>query len=310
VAKWTSAGWEYYLQDAMGSVIGMANASGVSTANINYDSFGNIRSQTGASAAISSSIGAEPRYHGMLLDAVSGLYHVRARTYDARTGRFTSRDPIAGSVGQPESAHPYSFCRASPHLWVDPTGLMSMPELSGVQAGIGILANIAAQAAGAAFRAALATAVIGVGIVAMQQTRDDTRDRTLDVTTDLTRDDDPACVGPSINIGGEGEIPDAININTDLILDPNFVASRDGTTTIRDMQSRGQQFIAYDGSRLPIRSSSCCTVFTKSIPPYVKTQLFLEIRRVLKPNGVWVDYQFVGDAEVPYIRYRKGAFGL
>ena len=37
VAKWTSAGWEYYLQDAMGSVIGMASASGASTATITLD---------------------------------------------------------------------------------------------------------------------------------------------------------------------------------------------------------------------------------------------------------------------------------
>jgi RHS repeat-associated protein len=101
-------------QDAMGSVIGMADASGASTATLKYDTFGTVTSSSGASAVILTSIGTDFRYHGMQLDAASGLYHVRARTYDARTGRFTSRDPVAGVRAEPESRHPYTFNRNNP----------------------------------------------------------------------------------------------------------------------------------------------------------------------------------------------------
>ena len=74
----------------------MADGSGASTASIEYDAFGNVTSSSGSAAAIPSSVGTDFRYHGMQLDTASGLYHVRARTYDARTGRFTSRDPVSG----------------------------------------------------------------------------------------------------------------------------------------------------------------------------------------------------------------------
>jgi RHS repeat-associated protein len=133
----------------MGSVIGMANASGASTATIKYDSFGNVTSATGAGAAISSSLGSEPRYHGMQLDAVSGLYHVRARTYDARTGRFTSRDPISGIVKTPEANHPYGIANSNPHVWRDPSGLFAtLTEVSVGVLAAGILATIALPTAG------------------------------------------------------------------------------------------------------------------------------------------------------------------
>jgi RHS repeat-associated protein len=142
----SSGAIEYYLQDAMGSVIGMANASGASTASIKYDSFGTIRSQTGASATISSSIGAEPRFHGMLLDVATGLYHVRARTYDATTGRFTSRDPVSGVQRRPETLNPFLFNHNSPHTWRDPSGEFSLGETMLALAVTGILASTAMPA--------------------------------------------------------------------------------------------------------------------------------------------------------------------
>ena len=134
---------EYYLQDAMGSVIGMASAAGSSVASIKYDSFGQVTSATGASASIDSTIGADFRYHGMQLDAPSGLYHVRARTYDARTGRFTSRDPIAGCRMAPESMNPYTFNHHNAHVWRDPSGRFSMMEISVTSFVVGVLAGIA-----------------------------------------------------------------------------------------------------------------------------------------------------------------------
>jgi len=115
---------EYYLQDAMGSVIGMADAAGSSAATIKYDAFGNVTAASGSAAAIPSSVGTDFRYHGMQLDAATGLYHVRARTYDARTGRFTSRDPVDGITMEPERNHPYAYGNSNLHVWTDPSGAM------------------------------------------------------------------------------------------------------------------------------------------------------------------------------------------
>jgi RHS repeat-associated protein len=113
-------------QDAMGSVIAQANGSGASTATIKYDGFGNILDASGPSASIDPSIGSEPRFHGMMLDAATGLYYVRARYYDSQTGRFVTRDPIIGKRSYPETYHPYTFVNSSPMIYVDPSGSFLM----------------------------------------------------------------------------------------------------------------------------------------------------------------------------------------
>ena len=48
IAKITLSGVEYFLGDAMGSVIGKASSAGASTASIRYDAFGNATSRRGA----------------------------------------------------------------------------------------------------------------------------------------------------------------------------------------------------------------------------------------------------------------------
>ncbi len=119
----------YYLQDAMGSVIGITNASGEVASTFKYDAFGNITSSTGALANVPSAIGFDFRYHGMLSDSNADLLYARARTYDARTGRFTSRDPAEGLPTLPETYNRYSFASSNPHLYRDPTGLYSIMEV-------------------------------------------------------------------------------------------------------------------------------------------------------------------------------------
>jgi RHS repeat-associated protein len=113
---------EYLLADVMGSVIAKSNSEGVSTANIKYDGFGNITSATGSASGIDSAVGMEPRFQGMALDAATGIYYVRARSYDARAGRFLSRDGVDGLTKEPERNNFYVFCRSNPHIWVDPSG--------------------------------------------------------------------------------------------------------------------------------------------------------------------------------------------
>ena len=100
----------------------------------------------------------------MWLDDVSGLYHVRARTYDAATGRFLSRDPVSGILGTPESMNPYVFCNNNGRVWMDPTGEISLAEVNATVTSIMILASRALPAFGSLLRAARFVNGFGGGV--------------------------------------------------------------------------------------------------------------------------------------------------
>lgn len=79
-----------------------------------------------------------------MLDRSTGLYFVRARTYDSRVGRFMSRDPVAGVTSVPESQHPYVFVYNNPFVLCDPSGGFSLTEtqitlvIQGIQAAMAV----------------------------------------------------------------------------------------------------------------------------------------------------------------------------
>ncbi|AFZ10870.1 RHS repeat-associated core domain protein (plasmid) [Oscillatoria nigro-viridis PCC 7112] len=120
----------YYLTDAMGSVIGLAGASGQGVAKFNYDSFGNLKSSSGTAASLPGNAGGDFRFQGQWLDEATGLYNFRARYYDPETGRFMSYDPIDLIEMEPESSNPYQFVYNNPHVYSDPTGMFSIMELN------------------------------------------------------------------------------------------------------------------------------------------------------------------------------------
>ena len=112
----------YYLQDAMGSVIGLADGTATNTSTLQYDGFGNERASTGVLAALPVASRGDYRFHGMWRDASTDLYYVRARTYDARTGRFLSRDPVEGQRARPETFEGSRFVQGNPYVMRDPSG--------------------------------------------------------------------------------------------------------------------------------------------------------------------------------------------
>ena len=65
------------------------------------------------------------RFSGSLLDADTGLYHMRARQYDPSNGRFHSVDPLL-----PDRASPYIsayvYAENRPTVLIDPSGLGSV----------------------------------------------------------------------------------------------------------------------------------------------------------------------------------------
>ena len=135
----------YYLTDAMGTVIGLADGIGAEVGDFRYDSFGNLRSSTGVGAAVGAA-GGDFRFQGQWLESGSGLYHFRARDYDAQTGLFTSRDPVDFVEMEPESFNPYQFVYNNPLIFSDPTGMITMSELNVGDVISNILSTIRSQA--------------------------------------------------------------------------------------------------------------------------------------------------------------------
>jgi RHS repeat-associated protein len=101
---------EYELSDGLGSTTGLADGTGAVTDTYTYDVYGAVRTRTGTSPN-------EFTYTGEQVDS-SGLQYLRARYYDAATGRFASRDPLP-------FAQRYAYVGGNPANLVDPTGLCS-----------------------------------------------------------------------------------------------------------------------------------------------------------------------------------------
>jgi RHS repeat-associated protein len=112
----------------MGSVIALVGDSPSDRATIHYDGFGNVRRVGGSAGmvALPSATGGDFRFQGMWSDAGTGLYYVRARVYDAQTGRFLSRDPAEGEREDPIAYLAYAFANANPLMFFDPTGRVAL----------------------------------------------------------------------------------------------------------------------------------------------------------------------------------------
>ncbi len=118
----------WYLEDGLGSVVGLADEAGGLAASREYDAFGNVAATAGEAGP--AHLGGGLAFHGEWRESATGLYHLRARDYDPRTGRFLSRDPAEGDLYQPESLHPYLFAFGNPLLYQDPTGLYTVTEVN------------------------------------------------------------------------------------------------------------------------------------------------------------------------------------
>ena len=102
----------FYLADHLGSVRGLADASGAITDSYSYDPYGQRSVVTGATA--DTPFG----YAGQYTDAETGFQYLRARYYDPATGQFLTVDPLVGSTG-----HPYAYAADNPANYTDPSGL-------------------------------------------------------------------------------------------------------------------------------------------------------------------------------------------
>lgn len=121
----------YYHRDALGSVTNLTNGSGAEQWSYAYAPFG----VTTSTAVASNPAGNPLTFTGQYEDA-TGLFHLRARQYDATVGRFNSRDPIDSRYGATYvSLYAYAGNRAT--TATDPSGLMPIhtePEVDFLEA--------------------------------------------------------------------------------------------------------------------------------------------------------------------------------
>ena len=107
----------FYAEDQLGSVRDVVAPDGSRAASYDYDPFGNATQSSGRVAT-------DFRYAGMFFESESGLYLTLHRTYDPRTGRWLSRDPLEDEG----SANPYVYAASNPIQRIDPEGLQSFPS--------------------------------------------------------------------------------------------------------------------------------------------------------------------------------------
>jgi RHS repeat-associated protein len=106
----------YYTRDHLGSVREMTDVGGVVRARYEYDPYG-VRSK------VSGDLDADFGFTGHYYHAPSGLQLALYRAYDAGTGRWLSRDPIAEKGG----LNLYAYCRNNPLNAADSTGFEPIP---------------------------------------------------------------------------------------------------------------------------------------------------------------------------------------
>ncbi|MEU7649257.1 RHS repeat-associated core domain-containing protein [Streptomyces huasconensis] len=103
----------FYLTDAIGSVVAVADESGTKVNSYSYSPRGVTRDAT------SEKVTQPYRFAGGYQDP-TGLYHFQARYYDPNIGRFTQPDPSG------QEQNPYLYAEGDPVNRIDPSGLASI----------------------------------------------------------------------------------------------------------------------------------------------------------------------------------------
>jgi RHS repeat-associated protein len=106
-----AVGGAWYIPDALGSVRATLDGAGTVLASTSYDPWG--LPQASAIAPFG--------FTGEVQDA-AGMVYLRARWYDAGSGRFGGRDPFAGWPETPYSQHYYQYGYSDPVRLTDPSG--------------------------------------------------------------------------------------------------------------------------------------------------------------------------------------------
>jgi len=109
---WKNNGYYRIISDHLGSARLVIKTDGTIAQRLSYDAFGNVLQNTSPGFQCFG-------FAGGLFDEDTKLTRFGARDYDAKTGRWTTKEPL-GFAG---SNNFYSYCSNNPVILLDPTGL-------------------------------------------------------------------------------------------------------------------------------------------------------------------------------------------
>lgn len=118
----------FYHFDRTGSTLALTNSAGTMTDSYAYTPYGKLLGHNGTSQQPFTFVGQWGVRNEGGPSTSSGLYHMRARYYDANTARFMSRDPVWPQVADPRQINPYQYALSKPSSYIDPLGLMSVDD--------------------------------------------------------------------------------------------------------------------------------------------------------------------------------------
>lgn len=134
---------KYVLTDVQGSTRAILNSSGTVLARHDYLPFGEeIGSGVGlrtSGQGFGVSDTNRQKYGLTERDDTSGLDHTWWRKYENVSGRWTSPDPIDGTIGVPQTFNAYAYAGNDPVNFIDPVGLDPNGVLGGL---LGPIANM------------------------------------------------------------------------------------------------------------------------------------------------------------------------
>ena len=169
IYRLTSNTKQWYNTNGHGDVISLTDTNGVVVKTYTYNAFGEEED-------ISTTDGNPFRYCGEYYDTACGTLYLRARNYDATTGRFTQQDGWEyGDISEPLSLNLYIYGWNSPINGIDPSGHLfgwakKLIAAVVVVAVVAVVAAVVVATAGAgSFAAAVAVgAAKGAAVGAIQ----------------------------------------------------------------------------------------------------------------------------------------------
>ena len=126
----------YYLYDGLGSARALTNSAGTITDTYNYESFGTVLNQTGATPN-------NYLFTGEQFDNALGMTYLRNRYYDSSIGRFNQMDTWMGNNSDPVTLHKYLYANADPVNNIDPSGNIS---LGSVMSAVNVMSTLVGTA--------------------------------------------------------------------------------------------------------------------------------------------------------------------
>jgi len=146
---------KYLLYDGHGSTRQLVNNTDATVLkDYSYDAYGVMLGGNPGSVSNPDAPATNLLYAGEQFDIDAQQYYLRARYYDPLNGRFNRIDDFAGNTEDPQSLHKYLYCHANPVNAIDPSGEMTLVDLSTTTAITALISGIVFTATSIALDAA------------------------------------------------------------------------------------------------------------------------------------------------------------